>query len=197
MLPLPHGGPAAGVPRFRGHLRAFERRGPGGEKCLGPDRRIHRSFVGRRSSSFIFRARAGALPPHPRTGINEVTRCGVAPPHVHEPPRSCGRLVREPEATGLRWVVAQALPHLLPAGMQPTIAGARVWLGRRKLATAEKSLCARGGPESLPARASPASSHAAHISLNVQAWCGRAHRMWPSSQSKMRVSRSDRAIGSQ
>ena len=32
-------------PRFRGHLRAFvERRSPGGEKCLGPDRRIRRSF---------------------------------------------------------------------------------------------------------------------------------------------------------
>ena len=38
-------------PRFRGHLRAFvERRWLGGEKCLGPDRRIHGSFVGRRSS---------------------------------------------------------------------------------------------------------------------------------------------------
>ena len=44
-------------PRFRGHLRAFvERRRPGGEKCLGPDRRTHRSFVGRRSSSFASRA---------------------------------------------------------------------------------------------------------------------------------------------
>ena len=44
---------ADGVPRFRGHLRAFvERRGPGGEMSLGPDRRIRRSFVGRRSRLF-------------------------------------------------------------------------------------------------------------------------------------------------
>jgi hypothetical protein len=51
--------PAMECPRFRGHLRAFvERRRPGCEKCLGPDRRIQRSFVGRRSSSFRFRARA-------------------------------------------------------------------------------------------------------------------------------------------
>jgi hypothetical protein len=48
---------AVECPRFRGHLRAFvERRRRGGEKCLGPDRRTHRSFAERRSSSFISRA---------------------------------------------------------------------------------------------------------------------------------------------
>ena len=39
--------------------------------CLGPDRRIHRSFVGRRSSSFASRARASIIAED--LGISDVT----------------------------------------------------------------------------------------------------------------------------